>query len=970
MTKQSDDLETGIPEQLQKTEFEFVKVEPDSKKAATAWQNPYNRCLYNDAEIAAWLNHGYNVALYVDNPLVVLDIDGADVYDEIAEYLPDTFTVESQSRDGYHLYYESYVNLQAVRGNPKISLPDGDVEVRIPGKHLIQVPPSEVEGRQYRVHQDEDINTLDFPRPHLYAKDTAKRDDPLKKAVKKAYGEGHATSIFDDKKDRKKVERTRDVNHFTNTEVEDKRIENVLDHIDNEREDETSDQYLDYHKWFDVIIATYDACNGDVDKAERQLKNWSPEEQENEYRNILEDLEVKDDGITWATALHHAKQDNDYEQKTIEYEKDGVKHVIITRSDETWDYGVFYYECPRCQYVYPYTQNKQPYSPNRCGECGWEDGDFNLVKKKYPTSYTGIEKSKQPDLLKQVYDELSEHHKMDDKQKLAAFIVACSSALPQSSDHQSAALKGDSSSGKDNLIKSVLKHIPDERHWFVTRATQAAMEDEVHKYDIMAFSEINKHREDGANNEITETFKQAAEGGISSKKKDPSTGYQNTLENDSEQKTLFYGTTETQKDKELETRYVVIPIKGSREKNHQVIKSISNTVSDPIKQLEKQKNTNWVKDMIRSLDPNLEVTVPYANATSHKQIEVDDSMKPMFDLNKERIKRDYGRLMSLTKTITWLHQRQRQSYTVRDQEFLVSQPCDFYAALQIFGEFFQLTYSGLDHRLQNTIDRMEELQGEHSEEITEKVSSDSLENLDNQVGADIDSWLLFSKLQDDPQLPNSRTTLYKRIYGEDDGEGSLSDLGKVKTTKATKSTGGTISLVKPVFKSVSNRCSTLFTNWPFNAVQRVVNTEMNSGIEWTNNRFDNANLEFVDRDVVLPDTVKVEPEDTYANSQIEQSDAEQSESPESTHGDDQNNIDMDDLDTDLGEQPDTPNYQNVIATVDDLDDGGGAPVEDVIRRFDEQHHDKAEQIIEELQLHNDEGQNRLLNHSGRLEVIQ
>jgi hypothetical protein len=104
-----------------------------------------------------------------------------------------------------------------------------------------------------------------------------------------------------------------------------------------------------------------------------------------------------------------------------------------------------------------------------------------------------------PELLKHIHAELDKRHKLDHKEKLAVFIVAISGYLRDSRDHCSCALKGNSSSGKDNVMDTVLAHIPKEDWIKVTRATMATLEEDVINKIIVAFSEINKNRR----NELT-----------------------------------------------------------------------------------------------------------------------------------------------------------------------------------------------------------------------------------------------------------------------------------------------------------------------------------------------------------------------------------------------------------------------------------------------------------------------------------
>jgi hypothetical protein len=73
--------------------------------------------------------------------------------------------------------------------------------------------------------------------------------------------------------------------------------------------------------------------------------------------------------------------------------------------------------------------------------------------------------------------------------------------------------------------------------------------------------------------------------------------------------------------------------------------------------------------------------------------------------------------MSLTRSITWIHQLQRKSKYVANMRFIYAEPSDFINALKIFADLVNLTYSGIDHRLQRLLEYVEENVGKHREEI-------------------------------------------------------------------------------------------------------------------------------------------------------------------------------------------------------------------------------------------------------------
>ncbi|MCF7798491.1 hypothetical protein K9M74_01160 [Candidatus Woesearchaeota archaeon] len=346
------------------------------------------------------------------------------------------------------------------------------------------------------------------------------------------------------------------------------------------------------------------------------------------------------------------------------------------------------------------------------------------------------------ELLKEIHLELDKRHKLDHKEKLGVFIVAISSYLKDPKDHCSCALKGNSSAGKDSCVDTVLSHIPKDDWIKVTRATTATLEDDVKDKRIIAFSEINKNRERGANAEIVETFKQMAEGGTTTLKKDAKTGFKTAIRTDQEQKTLIYGTTETESDEELETRYVIIPITGYKEKNKIVISDTLKKARDVSYYLAKTiDEESWIATSISLLDKDCYVILPFTDV-----LDKEVSGKEIFDTTKDRVKRDVKRIISLTRAITWLYQKQRVTKTINNVTFIYAEPSDFLNALIIFSDFINLTYSGIDHRLQRLLDYAKENIGNHCADISNLGFEDHYCN-----------WILRHKAQQDLGISSVNT---------------------------------------------------------------------------------------------------------------------------------------------------------------------------------------------------------------------
>lgn len=298
-----------------------------------------------------------------------------------------------------------------------------------------------------------------------------------------------------------------------------------------------------------------------------------------------------------------------------------------------------------------------------------------------------VTKLQDKNLIKNIHRELSKYHIKDDIEKLATFTFAITGYLHPAELHKTVNLLGDSSVGKDNNIKSTLRLLPHEDWLFITRGTTATLEDDIAQYKIIAFSELNTNTEDGANNAIVETMKQICEGGTSALKKDMLT--RETKHIVQEQKAVLWGSTETKKDDELETRGTCITILSDPAKTKAVNEKSCYDVSDinsVLKNVEKQES--WVCDCIRYLrDKNRFVYAPFMPLLSSA-----------FDNNNPRSQRDVKRFIALVLAIAWLHQEQRFIIKLNKNEFVVASPVDILMAFEIASPFLNQSYTGFDAR--------------------------------------------------------------------------------------------------------------------------------------------------------------------------------------------------------------------------------------------------------------------------------
>jgi|GEM_PF-4516033 len=307
-----------------------------------------------------------------------------------------------------------------------------------------------------------------------------------------------------------------------------------------------------------------------------------------------------------------------------------------------------------------------------------------------------------PNLLYLIYKELDKTHKRDDLEKMFAYLMVRTAYLPNPRDRKSIALLGDSSVGKDNLMDTILKNTPFPDVQKLTNATQATVEEDLLDKKIIAFSEVNKFRQNGANQDLTEQLKQIAEGGISSLKKDAATGYKTTKRIVGKQTSTIYGTTEDKKDEELSTRFATITIRADPEKIQVVNNDTLANSADPnaIAKDYEMTEFNWLAVAHLLLAP-LEIVLPY-----NSELALDSGK--YFDTTNPRSQRDLKRLVCLAKAIAWLYQKQRPIIDIRGQKMVIASPADFVNALEIGGAFFDISYLGIDARAKRLFDYLKE----------------------------------------------------------------------------------------------------------------------------------------------------------------------------------------------------------------------------------------------------------------------
>lgn len=349
----------------------------------------------------------------------------------------------------------------------------------------------------------------------------------------------------------------------------------------------------------------------------------------------------------------------------------------------------------------------------------------------------------EPTLLKEIYQELDRDHKHDDKQKLLIFLVLVSAFLPDPEERISSKQTGNSRSGKNNIVNTAVKHIPDEFVLNATRMTRSEFEDRLtdknRHIKIVFLNELNI-REGGANMDLIEPVKQLTDSGLRIFKKDMDGNSQELF---CDRKTCLWGTTDIQKDEELQNRVLEIPIDSSIEKNKEVCKDYLNKQSD-LDYLSKNisKPESWISLSIRYLYTNhrdRRVFIPFS-----------DQVFSFFEYQNDRIKDDLKKMMSLTKSIAFLHQTQRQIINHNGQEWIIADPSDFEVAYWLLNEVLKLNLGNLDKRVLNTYEKAKSLIGSHRDLIRAKIKPETFgNNVDDSLFEKLSDWVIRSELQKD-----------------------------------------------------------------------------------------------------------------------------------------------------------------------------------------------------------------------------
>lgn len=292
-------------------------------------------------------------------------------------------------------------------------------------------------------------------------------------------------------------------------------------------------------------------------------------------------------------------------------------------------------------------------------------------------------------LMHDIFRELDGDHVGDDLQKMLAF-MSVSTAYMKPKYRISFRVCGNSTSGKDNLMRAILKHMDPDIVGHYTCQSDKWLARQCRGLGGLYVGELNLLRK-GANANILELLKAAIEGGIKHAYLDKDEhGHIMDAENTVPQMMVVYSGTEIRQDDELSTRVLSISVDGGPEQTRAVLEKLAE--KDELSNPDNEEYHSWIKIGLSQLKCDV-VVVPR---------EIKRVLKSHADAADVRARRDYKRLLAEIRSSAWLNQLQRPI----ENGAVVAVVADVYYALKALGGTLDQSYTGLEPRLQRVVDEL------------------------------------------------------------------------------------------------------------------------------------------------------------------------------------------------------------------------------------------------------------------------
>ena len=300
-------------------------------------------------------------------------------------------------------------------------------------------------------------------------------------------------------------------------------------------------------------------------------------------------------------------------------------------------------------------------------------------------------KLEEPDLLANINDEIGRNHVGDKQSRMLLFLCAGTTLL-QPDNRLSVRVCGDSTAGKDNMIKSVLDLYPPFCFARFTGTSDKFLARLVDQRPGLYVGEVNLRRRGGANQNIIEILKACQEGGVSYGYLEPDErGRYQEKENRVERKAVIRSGTEISQDDELTNRELSIAVEGSEDQTREVI----NRLAEPEEGCISGEKESWVPLALSQLKRDVRVVIPSY---------IKEFLARECDKKNLRARRDFKRVMYLLRSCAFIHQRQR---TVGNTAYV--QFADLYYVLLALGDTLNQSYRSVEPRLNAVIDTIREI---------------------------------------------------------------------------------------------------------------------------------------------------------------------------------------------------------------------------------------------------------------------
>ncbi|NIU85924.1 MAG: hypothetical protein GWN56_01065, partial [Nitrosopumilaceae archaeon] len=278
----------------------------------------------------------------------------------------------------------------------------------------------------------------------------------------------------------------------------------------------------------------------------------------------------------------------------------------------------------------------------------------------------------------------------EERNKKLAYLACTSRKLPGKKKSISIITKGESGSGKSELVKHVLKLMPERDVKEFTFITEKAL---VHsKQDLSHKIVCVFERAGGENSDYTiRTAISEEKLSIFIPVKNKDTGDFESIEKEIPSEGIVYIETTTEENTEPQNanRTFEFFTDSSPELTRQVLLQQARGHIKTERKLE-QKYRIW-KCLQDLLEP-LPVYVPFA-----------EELAEQFPADKVRARRDYPRLLSLIETSAFIHQKNRDVIEIEGEKYIVASEEDFNTALEIISPILSQTYKELSPKEESLI---------------------------------------------------------------------------------------------------------------------------------------------------------------------------------------------------------------------------------------------------------------------------